>query len=113
MFVAHLNGRCVETCANIKLFILLTHTNFTKENIIQYCGTWYGFDYEGFATMSLNLSYLHIYDSEFDDEETDEDCFEEPWVANMCGLMTPIEITLKVNHFCSKKMMYNKYYSTK
>jgi len=93
MFIAHLNGRCVKTCANIKLFILLTHTNFTKENIIQYCGTWYGFDYEGFVTMFLNFSYLHIYDSEFDDEETDEDCFEKPWVANMCGLMTPSEIT--------------------
>jgi len=102
MFVAHLNGQCVETCANIKLFILFTCTNFTKENIIQYCGTWYGFDCEGFITMFVNLSYLHVYDSEFDDEEV-EDRSKEPWVVNMCGLMTPSEITLKVNHFCSKK----------
>jgi hypothetical protein len=63
--------------------------------------------------MFVNLNYLHVYDSEFDDEKADEDRFEEPWVVHMCRLMTPSEITLKVNHFCSKKMMYNKYYNTK
>jgi hypothetical protein len=49
-----------------------------KIYIIQYCGTWYGFDCEGFVTMFVNLSYLHIYDNEFDDEEADEDHSEEP-----------------------------------
>jgi hypothetical protein len=31
---------------------------------------------------------LYIYDDEFDDEEANEDYFEEPWVVNMCRLMT-------------------------
>jgi hypothetical protein len=26
--------------------------DLTKENIIHYCGTWYGYDFGGFATMS-------------------------------------------------------------
>ncbi len=63
--------------------------------------------------MFVNLIYLHIYDNEFEYEKADENHFKKPWVVNMCGLMTPSEITLKANHFCSKKMMYNKYYSTK
>ncbi len=29
--------------------IFLTCTNLIKENIIQYCGTWYGFDRGGFV----------------------------------------------------------------
>jgi hypothetical protein len=33
--------------------------------------------------------YLHIYDSEFDDEKADEDHSEEPWVVDMFRLMTP------------------------
>jgi hypothetical protein len=53
--------------------ILLTCIDLTKENIIQYCGTLYGSDCEGFAPMFADLAYLHIYDNESDDEEVDED----------------------------------------
>jgi hypothetical protein len=63
--------------------------------------------------MFVNLIYLHIYDNEFDYEKANESRPKESWVVNMYELMTPSEITLKVNHFCSKKMMYNKYYHTK
>jgi hypothetical protein len=38
--------------------------------------------------MFADFTYLHIYDNEFDDEKTDENHFEEPWVVDMCGLMT-------------------------
>jgi hypothetical protein len=38
--------------------------------------------------MFANLTYLHIYDNESDDEEADEDHSEEPWVVDMCELMT-------------------------
>jgi hypothetical protein len=38
--------------------------------------------------MFANTTYLHIYDNEFDDEEVDKDHYEEPWVVDMCGLMT-------------------------
>jgi hypothetical protein len=56
-----------------RVAIFLTCTDFIKENIIQYCGTWYGYDRGGFATIFANLTYLHIYDNEFNDGKADED----------------------------------------
>jgi hypothetical protein len=53
--------------------IFLTCIEFTKENIIQYCWTWYGSDRGGFAAMFADPTYLHIYDNESDDEKADED----------------------------------------
>jgi hypothetical protein len=38
--------------------------------------------------MFADPTYLYIYDHEFNDEEAYEDCYEEPWVVNMCRLMT-------------------------
>jgi hypothetical protein len=69
--------------------ILFTCIDLTEKNIIQYCGTWYGFDCGNFVAMFMNPTYLHIYDNEFDDEEANEDHFEEAWVVDMCELMTP------------------------
>jgi len=68
--------------------VLLTCIDLIKENIIQYCGTWYGFDHGGFVAMFVDPTYLHIYDNEYDDEEANENHFEKPWVVDMCGLMT-------------------------
>jgi len=78
-----------ENLCKHQVVVLFTCINFTKENIIQYCGRWYGYDRGGFATMFADLSYLHVYDNEYDDEEADEDHYEEPWVVDMCGLMIP------------------------
>jgi hypothetical protein len=36
--------------------------------------------------MFANLTYLHIYDNECDDEKANEDHFEKPWVVDMCEL---------------------------
>ncbi len=52
-------------------------------------GTWYGFDRGGFVAMFANLTYLHIYDNEYDDEKANENHFEKPWVIDMCELMRP------------------------
>ncbi len=57
--------------------IFLTCIDLTKENIIQYCRTWYGSDRGGFATMFADPTCLHIYDNESDDEEADEDHSEK------------------------------------
>ncbi len=75
-------------CKN-QVAIFLTCTNLTKENIIQYCGTWYGSDHGGFATMFTNLTYLQIYDNESDDEKANEYHSEKPWVVDMCKFMKP------------------------
>jgi hypothetical protein len=72
-----------------QVVIFLTCNYLTKKNIIQYYGIWCGFNYGGFASMFANLTYLHIYDNEFVDEKANENHFEEPWVVDMCGLLTP------------------------
>jgi len=76
--------------------IFLTCIDLTKENIIQYYGTWYGSNRGGFAAMFANPTYLHIYDNESDDEEADEDHYEKPWVVDMCELMRPDDISPNV-----------------
>jgi hypothetical protein len=78
---------CENLCKH-QVAIFLTCTDFIKENNIQYCVTWYGYDHGGFVAMFIDLTYLHIYHNEFDDEKADEDHFENPWVVDMCELMT-------------------------
>jgi hypothetical protein len=68
--------------------ILFTCTDFIKKYIIQYYGTWYGFDHGGFVAMFVDYTYLHIYDNESNDETVDEYHFEEQWIVDMCGLLT-------------------------
>jgi len=74
----------------------LTCTNLIKKNIIQYCGTWYGYDREGFVAMFMDPTYLHIYDNEYDYEETNEYHSEKPWVVDMCELMKSDDISPNV-----------------
>jgi hypothetical protein len=76
--------------------VLLTCINFIKKNIIQYYGTWYGYDHGGFAAMFADLTYLHIYDNEYDDEKADENHYEKPWVVDMCRFMTLNDISPNV-----------------
>jgi len=85
-----------ENLCKHQVVILFTCIDLTKENIIQYCGTWYGYNCGGFVAMFVNLTYLHIYNNEFDDEKTNEDHFEEPWVVDMCMFMTPNDISPNV-----------------
>jgi hypothetical protein len=62
--------------------------DFTKENIIQYCETWYGSNHGVFVAMFMDPAYLHLYDNESNNEEPNEDDIEKPWVVNMGGLLT-------------------------
>jgi len=71
-----------------QVVILLLCIDITKENIFQYCGTWYGSNCGGFVAMFVNLTYLHLYNNESNDEELDEDDIEKPWVVNMGQLLT-------------------------
>jgi hypothetical protein len=54
MFVAQVNVRCMENLCKHQVASLLTCTNFIKENIIQYCVTWYGSNHGGFVVMFAN-----------------------------------------------------------
>jgi hypothetical protein len=77
MLVAHVKGTGENLCKH-QVAIFLTCIDLIEKYIIQYCGTWYGSDHGGFATMFANPTYLHINDNEFDDEEADENHFEKP-----------------------------------
>ncbi len=46
--------------------------------------------------MFADFTYLHIYDNESNDEDVDEDHYEEPWVVDMCGLMTLNDVSPNV-----------------
>jgi hypothetical protein len=93
LFTKYTCSRCEWVlCGNLRkhqVAIFLTCTDLTKENTIQYCGTWYGFDRGGFIAMFANPNYLHIYDKESSDEEVNENHFEKPWVVDMCELIRP------------------------
>jgi hypothetical protein len=72
-----------------QVVIFLTCIDLIKKNIIQYCGTWYGYNCGGFAAVFANLPYLHIYDNESNDEKANENHSKKPWVVDMCKLMRP------------------------
>jgi len=72
-----------------QVVVVLTCIDFTKKNIVQYCWTWYGYDCGGYVTMFADPTYLYIYDNEFNDEKVDEERSKQPWVVDMCELMTP------------------------
>jgi hypothetical protein len=87
MFVAHMNGHCVETCANIKLSFFL-HVLISLKKISFNIVRWYGSNHGGFVAMSVDPTYLHIYDNESIDEKADENHSKKPWVVDVFWLMT-------------------------
>ncbi len=54
----------------------MTCTDLTLDNIIGYCGTWYGADFNGFKAMFVDLAYLQINDGSLEDEGYNEDMVE-------------------------------------
>jgi hypothetical protein len=48
----------------------------------------YGSNCGGFEAMFTDLTYLHLYDDEDNDEEPKANCIEDPWVVDVGGLMT-------------------------
>jgi hypothetical protein len=83
MLVAHVNGRCVETCVNIKLPFFLHVPISLKKISFNIVG--HGMD----LIMKVLLPCLRTLpiDNEFDDEKTDEDHPQKPWVVDICKLM--------------------------
>jgi hypothetical protein len=54
-----------------QVIVLLPSTNLLKENIIEYCGTWLGFNCGGFKAMFINPRYLQLDDGASDDEDNE------------------------------------------
>jgi hypothetical protein len=55
-----------------QVIVLLPSTNLIKENIIEYCGTWFGFNRGGFKAMLIDLRYLQLDDGASYDEDNED-----------------------------------------
>ncbi len=56
-----------------QVIIFLICTNLTKENIVEYCGTWYETNHGHFKAMFVELmSYLYFDDGYLKDEDYDK-----------------------------------------
>jgi len=107
MLVAHVNGRCVKICANIKLPFFLHVPISPKKNSFNICGTRHGFNHGGFVVIFVDPTYLYIYDDEYDEEEANENCSKEPWVVNMCRLMRLDDTSPNVEEEKDHKLIFN------
>ncbi len=84
MRVAHVNGHgnLCKHHAVVLLHVLISHQKW----LFIIVGD--GFNYNGFEATFTNLTYLHLYDNKFNDEETKANHTKYPWVVNMGGLVT-------------------------
>jgi len=65
-----------------QIIVLLTCTYLTKENIIEYCGTWYGTNCGGFKTIFMDPTYLQLDDGYLEDKDCHKDLGEDANVPN-------------------------------
>jgi hypothetical protein len=71
-----------------QVLVLLININFTKENIIEYCRTWFGSNHGGLQTIFTNLGYLQLDDGASNDEGNENTQVEEPRIIDISGFMT-------------------------
>jgi hypothetical protein len=70
-----------------QVVILLTCTNLTTKNIIEYCGMYYGTHRDGLKCMFANLAYLQLDDGVSIDEDYNQDSVDEVAIVNIGGLI--------------------------
>jgi hypothetical protein len=51
---------------------MLPSIDLIKENIIEYCGTWFGFNCGGFKASFIDLRYLQLDDGASNDEDNED-----------------------------------------
>jgi hypothetical protein len=71
-----------------KVLVLLTSTDLAKDNIIKYCGTWFGSNCGGFQAMFTNMVYLQRDDRVSNDKDNEDGQVEEPRIIDINGFMT-------------------------
>jgi hypothetical protein len=78
---------CGNLCKH-QVLVLLTNIDLTKENIIEYCGTWFGSNCGGFQAMFTNPRYLQLDDRILNDEDNEDVQVEEAGIIDMDGFVT-------------------------
>jgi hypothetical protein len=58
------------------------------DNIIEYCGTYYGIPHGGLKFMFIDLAYLQLDDGVFDDEDYNQCWIDEVDIVDTGGLAT-------------------------
>jgi hypothetical protein len=71
-----------------QVLVLLTSNDLTKDNIIKYCGTWFGSNCGGFQAMFTNLGYLQLDDRVSNGKDNEDVQVEEPGIIDIDGFMT-------------------------
>jgi hypothetical protein len=71
-----------------QFFVILRNIDLIKENIIEYCGTWFGSNHGGFQVMFTNSKYLQLGDGASNDEGHEDIQVEELGIIDIDGLMT-------------------------
>jgi hypothetical protein len=69
-----------------QIVVLLTCTDLTMENIIEYCGTYYGTHCGGLKCMFIDSGYLQLHDGAFDDEDCNQDLVNEVGIVDIRAL---------------------------
>ncbi len=69
-----------------QIAVILTCTDISQEDIIHYCGTWYGSHHEGFSHMFTNPRHIPN-DMESNDDDTDEHLEGDDGIMEFDGLM--------------------------
>jgi len=76
---------CRNLCKH-QVFFLLTCIDHTKENVIEYCGTWYEINCGG--SKSFLWTYLWLDDKTSNDEDNEKVQIKKMCVIDIGGLMT-------------------------
>jgi len=63
------------------------HQSDNEDDIINYCGMWYGSNCGGLNTMFVNSRYLQVHDGSSKDEGYDKDTIDGADVVDISGLL--------------------------
>jgi hypothetical protein len=69
-------GIAKQLCKH-QIVVLLTCIDFIMENIIEYCGMYYGIHHGGLKCMFVDLAYLQLDDGASDNEDCNQDLVDE------------------------------------
>jgi hypothetical protein len=61
----------------------LTCTNPITNNIIEYCGTYYGIHHGGLKCLFVDLTYLQLDDGVFNNEDCNQDPVDEVGIVDI------------------------------
>ncbi len=71
-----------------QVLVLLTNIDLTKDNIIKYCGTWFGSNHGGFQAMFTNMGYLQLDDQVSNEKDNEDVQVKQLGIIDIDGFMT-------------------------